>query len=298
MAQVTFPSTNPDNDDSSVILLQKIAQAATSGGGGGGVSSPTGTGFVRVTSGVQDGAAVAETGTGSVVRATSPTLVTPTIGVATATSVNGSTVPSSETLVGRATTDTLTNKTLTTPTIASFTNATHTHQNAAGGGALDAAAVTSGVLAIGRLATGTPDGTKFVRDDGTLAVPGGGGYSALEPIVFDGGGFVLASGVAVMRLAKTTFTLSEITLLGDQSGSVAIDIRECTYAQYDAGATHPVSGDSMATGGTAPAISSATKNQITSFAGWANTTVTAGRLYQIIITGSPTSTTKLHVFIK
>lgn len=35
----------------------------------------------------------------------------------------------------------------------------------------------SGVLAIGRLATGTPDGTKFVRDDGTLAAPPGGGSS-------------------------------------------------------------------------------------------------------------------------
>lgn len=48
---------------------------------------------------------------------TSPTLTTPILGVATATSVNGSTVPSSDTLVGRATTDTLTNKTLTTPVI-------------------------------------------------------------------------------------------------------------------------------------------------------------------------------------
>lgn len=38
---------------------------------------------------------------------------------------------------------------------------------------LDAAKVTTGVFNIARLATGTPDGTKFVRDDGTLAVPSG-----------------------------------------------------------------------------------------------------------------------------
>lgn len=36
---------------------------------------------------------------------------------------------------------------------------------------LDAAKVTSGVFDIGRLATGTPTGSKFVRDDGVLAVP-------------------------------------------------------------------------------------------------------------------------------
>lgn len=40
---------------------------------------------------------------------------------------------------------------------------------------LDAAKIVSGVFNIGRLAVGTPDGTKFVRDDGTLAVPSGTG---------------------------------------------------------------------------------------------------------------------------
>ncbi len=34
---------------------------------------------------------------------------------------------------------------------------------------------TSGVFPIARLATGTPDGTKYVRDDGTLQTPPGGG---------------------------------------------------------------------------------------------------------------------------
>jgi hypothetical protein len=43
-----------------------------------------------------------------------------------------------------------------------FTPATHTHA---------AADITSGVFDIARLATGTPDGTKFIRDDGVLASP-------------------------------------------------------------------------------------------------------------------------------
>lgn len=67
------------------------------------------------------------TGTGSVVRATSPTLVTPTLGAATATTINGATVPSvSDTLVGRNTADTLTNKTLTSPTVNNGTITTPT----------------------------------------------------------------------------------------------------------------------------------------------------------------------------
>jgi len=49
-----------------------------------------------------------ETGTGSVVLATSPTLVTPTLGVATATSINGTTIPTSATLVKTSDTGTVT----------------------------------------------------------------------------------------------------------------------------------------------------------------------------------------------
>jgi hypothetical protein len=40
-----------------------------------------------------------ETGTGALVFANTPTLVTPVLGVATATSINGTTIPSSKTLV-------------------------------------------------------------------------------------------------------------------------------------------------------------------------------------------------------
>ena len=49
-----------------------------------------------------------ETGTGSAVFATSPTLVTPVLGVATATSINGTTIPSSATLVKTSDTGTVT----------------------------------------------------------------------------------------------------------------------------------------------------------------------------------------------
>jgi hypothetical protein len=81
---------------------------------------------------------------------------------------------------------TLASPVLTTPTIASFTNATHTHTNAAGGGTLDAAAIASGLLANARIATGTPTGSKYLRDDQvwTAVTPGG---SATQVQFNDGG---------------------------------------------------------------------------------------------------------------
>ena len=55
--------------------------------------------IVAVNSGGTALEAITTTGTGSAVRATSPTLVTPTLGAATATSINGTTIPSTKTLV-------------------------------------------------------------------------------------------------------------------------------------------------------------------------------------------------------
>lgn len=58
-----------------------------------------------------------ETGTGSAVFATSPTLVTPVLGVATATSINGTTIPTSATLIKTSDTGTVTGTMIANDTI-------------------------------------------------------------------------------------------------------------------------------------------------------------------------------------
>lgn len=100
------------------------------------------------------------------------------------------------TLATLAGAETLTNKTLTTPTIGSLTNAQHTHQDAAGGGTLDGAAIAAGTVPAARLGTMTGDSgsggakgavpapasgdaaaAKFLKADGSWAVPAGTGGS-------------------------------------------------------------------------------------------------------------------------
>lgn len=76
---------------------------------------------------------------------TNKTLTTPVI--STISNSGTITLPTgTRTLVARDTTDTLTNKTLTTPTIGDFTNAAHDHSNAAGGANLSKTAFASGTV--------------------------------------------------------------------------------------------------------------------------------------------------------
>jgi len=72
---------------------------------------------------------------------------------------------------------------------------------------LPASKIATGVFSISRLATGTPDGTKFIRDDGVLAVPSGAGGGG-------GGHLITESGVAFTQRSKLDFR------------GVAVDVRD------------------------------------------------------------------------
>ena len=96
------------------------------------------------------------------------TAITGTIATAFTTAKTVTLPDATDTLVGKATTDTLTNKTLTTPTIADLTNATHTHQNNAGGGQLSATSIFSGgTVPTARLGSGSATASTYLAGDQT-----------------------------------------------------------------------------------------------------------------------------------
>lgn len=101
----------------------------------------------------------------------------------------------------------------------------------------------TGVLPIANMATGTPDGTKFVRDDGTLAVPAGGGGGtpggADTQIQYnDGGAF---GGDADLTWNKTTnvMTVGSFATPGTIQGptSTGTDVGAPLTIKAGAGAT-------------------------------------------------------------
>lgn len=87
---------------------------------------------------------------------------------------------------------------------------------------LNGAAIASGQIPIARMATGTPDGTKFIRDDGTLATPVGsvtsvGATSTVAGLNFSGspitgsGTLSLTGVVGVASIDSAVATDSELS---------------------------------------------------------------------------------------
>lgn len=67
-----------------------------------------------------------------------------------------------------------------------------------------------GLVPMAQIATGTPNGTKFVRDDGTLAAPPGGGSFSISAADIDFG-FQLAAGDPMERSRKINVVDAAVT---------------------------------------------------------------------------------------
>ena len=119
--------------------------------------------------------------------------------------------------------------------------------------------------------------------------------SSIE-FVIDGGGSALTTGVKGYIEVPFNATITQSTLLADQSGSVTLDIWKTTYASFDAGSTHPVIGDSI-TASAEPAIATATKNQDATLTGW-TTALTKGDILAFDVKVAATSITRCTISLQ
>lgn len=135
----------------------------------------------------------------------------------------------------------------------------------------------------------TPTERFRITSTGALAIAGAANYGAAgqalvsagnaAPVWTDqflsitflisGGGSTVATGVAGDLTIPFNCTITEWTLLADQTGSVVVDIWKDTYANYP-----PTVADTI-TGSAKPTISAGVKGQSSTLTGW-TTTITAG----------------------
>lgn len=113
-----------------------------------------------------------------------------------------------------------------------------------------------------------PQGFTVTGPTGMTGSTGSSGEAFVSTINFiiDGGGSTISTGLKGLTIVDFACTILGVTLLGDTSGNIVVDIRRTTYSSYD-GSTHPGPGDSI-TGAAVPTLASAVKYQDTALAGW------------------------------
>ena len=108
--------------------------------------------------------------------------------------------------------------------------------------------------------------------------------------IIDGGGSAITTGVKGYIEIPFGMTITGVTMLADQSGSIVVDIWKDSYANYP-----PVDADSI-TASAVPTITTATKSQDLTLTGW-TTTVTAGDILGFNV-DSITTVTRVTVAIR
>jgi hypothetical protein len=108
--------------------------------------------------------------------------------------------------------------------------------------------------------------------------------------IMDGGGVALMAGVKGDLTIPFGCTITEWTLLADQSGSVVVDIWKDTYANYP-----PTVADTI-TGSAKPTITTATKGQSSTLTGW-TATINAGDTLRFNV-DSATTITRVTLSLK
>lgn len=102
--------------------------------------------------------------------------------------------------------------------------------------------------------------------------------------IINGNGSEIADGVAGDLYVPYAHTITAVTALADQSGSIVVDIWNDTYANYP-----PTDADSLPGAGTPPTISSTTKSKDTTLTSW-DTTVPADSTLRFNVDSATTIT--------
>jgi hypothetical protein len=99
--------------------------------------------------------------------------------------------------------------------------------------------------------------------------PSGGTLTRTIPFIIDGGGSAITTGIKGDLHIPFACTITAVTMLADQSGSIVVDIWKDTYGNY------PPTGADTITASAKPTITTAVKSQDTTLTGW-TTSISAG----------------------
>lgn len=136
----------------------------------------------------------------------------------------------------------------------------------------------------------------FSGDKVTIVDPSGGVVTSYAPFtlsttfIIDGGGVAITTGEKGHLEIPFACTISRVTTLADQSGSIVVDIWKDTYANFP-----PTDADSI-TASAPPTLSSAQNAQDSTLTGW-TTAIAAGDILAFNV-DSCTTCTRVTISLK
>jgi len=142
----------------------------------------------------------------------------------------------------------------------------------------------------GSVGSGGPTGPTGSGPTGAAGPTGPTGNTASSiEFIIDGGGSTITTGIKGDMTVPFACTINSWTLLGDQSGSIVVDLWVDTYANFP-----PTVADTI-TASAKPTISTATKGQSSTLTGW-TTSLTAGNVIRYNV-DSITSLTRVTIIL-
>lgn len=136
-------------------------------------------------------------------------------------------------------------------------------------------------------AAGVPSALAIGSTGQRLTVVGGApawaSTTITQTIIFiiSGGGSAITTGSKGFIAVDYAATITAVTLLADQSGSIVVDIQSGTYSAFPT--------NSSICGAAKPTLSAAQKSQDTTLTGW-TTSITAGNILEFIVDSASTVT--------
>jgi predicted GH43/DUF377 family glycosyl hydrolase len=109
-------------------------------------------------------------------------------------------------------------------------------------------------------------------------------------LIIDGAGSAITTGVKLDVYLPIAITLTEATLLADQSGSIVLDLWVDTYGNYPPTITDTITASAK------PTLSTAVKSQDTTLTGW-TTAIAAGKSMRVNV-DSATTVTRVVLALK
>ena len=124
---------------------------------------------------------------------------------------------------------------------------------------------------------------------GSSGTPGSSGSSGSSypsgnfGISISGSGGVITTGSKGYITIPYSCTITGWTIIGDQSGSIVVDVKRSTYSGFPT--TASIAGTNL------PTLSSVQKNTDSSLVGWGNTSISANDVIEFVVNSATTVTT-------